>query len=76
MKPSIPTPRDPLPDGRADALVRRLQGIASTAVVMGAVVAGSVVAASEALQEAPGDAIVVFRDALAGSFARVGGRLP
>lgn len=75
MKPSRSTPCAPSPDDRAGALLRRLQGIASTAVVMGAVAAGSVVAASEALQETPGDAVVVFRDALAGSFAHVAGRL-
>lgn len=42
----------------------RLQAIASTAVVIIAVAAGSVVAASEALQEEPGDAIGVFCSAL------------
>jgi hypothetical protein len=42
----------------------RLQAIASTSVVIAAVAAGSVVAASEALQEAPGDAIGVFCSAL------------
>lgn len=75
MHTSHPIPPDTVRDGerpaplggarstRRGAWLRRLQGMAGTVAVFISIAAGSVVAASEALQDAPGNAVRTFCDA-------------